>query len=78
MITALNRKNPARIWKVSFFDVFDPGTIHPDRKIVFLLTGHSAGVTADASSVIDDKPEIGHTCAIIDLNGKDTKNILIV
>ncbi len=78
MITALNRKNSARIWKGSFFDVFDPGTIYPDREIVLLLARHSAGVTADAFPVIDDKPEVCHTSAIIDLNGKETKNILRV
>lgn len=78
MITSLNRKDPACIRKLTFLDVFDPGTIYANRKIMLLFAGHSTGMASDTFTVVDDEPIICHASGIIDLNGKETKNILDV
>ena len=78
MITSLNRKDPACIGEFPFLDIFYPGPIHADRHIMFLLASYSAGVTSDAFTIVDDEPEFCHAFRIIDLNGKETKTILIV
>ncbi len=76
MITSLNRKDPACIGKLTFFDVFHPGPIYANRKIMLLFAGHSTGMASDTFTVVDYEPIICHASGIIDLNGKETKNIL--
>lgn len=76
MITSLNRKNPACIRKLTFLDVFHPRPIYANWKIMLLFAGHSTGVASDTFTVVDDEPIICHASRIIDLNGKETKNIL--
>lgn len=78
MVASLNRKDPARIGEFPFLDIFHPCSIYADRHIMFLLASYSAGVTSNTFPIVDDEPEFCHASRIIDLNGKDTKNILIV
>ncbi len=78
MITSLNRKDTSSIWEIAFLDIFHPGPIYTNRKIMLLFAGHSTGMAPDTFTVVDDKPIICHASRIIDLNGKETKNILIV
>jgi hypothetical protein len=76
VITSLNRKYPACVGKFTFLDVLHPGPIHTDRQIMFLLASHSTGMTSDAFPIVDNEPKIRHASRIIDLNAKETKNIL--
>ena len=76
MITSLYRKDAACIWEFPFLDIFHPRAIYSDRKIMLLLASDSTGVTSDAFPVVDDEPKFCHAFRIIDLNGKETKNIL--
>jgi hypothetical protein len=78
VVASLNRKDPAGIREFTFFNIFDPGSINADWDIMFLLASYSAGVTSDAFAIVDDEPEFCHAVRIIDLNGKETKNILNV
>lgn len=43
------------VWKLAFLDVFDPGAIHSDRNVVFLLAGDRAGMAADAAVLVNDE-----------------------
>jgi hypothetical protein len=45
---------------------------------MLLFAGHSTGMAPDTLTVVDDEPIICHASRIIDLNGKETKNILLV
>ncbi len=78
MITSLNRKDAASIWEMAFLDIFNPRPIYTNRKIMLLLAGHCTGMASDTFTVVDDEPIICHASRIIDLNGKETKNILLV
>jgi hypothetical protein len=55
MVAAEHREVPAGIRVVAFFDVLDPGAIHPHCNVVFFFTGNRTGVTTDATILIDDK-----------------------
>src|SRR5262249_44362161 len=55
MIAAEYSEVPARIRVAAFFDVLHPGAIHAHRDVMLFLTGNRAGVTADATILIDDK-----------------------
>jgi hypothetical protein len=77
VITSLHRKDPTGVWEITLFDIFHPGSIDANRKIMLLFARNSAGMTADTFTVVDDEPIICHASRIIDLNGKETKNILI-
>jgi len=43
------------IGKLAFLDVFDPGPIDSNRDIVLFLAGYRAGMTANATVLIDNK-----------------------
>jgi hypothetical protein len=58
MITTMNRKFPSVIGEFTFFNIFHMGTIHTDWNIVFTFTCHSAGMAANAQSIIYNKPVI--------------------
>jgi hypothetical protein len=58
VITPHNRKQPPRIGKGAFLDVFDPCSIYAHWHLVLGLAGNSAGVTTDTLSVVDDEAEI--------------------
>ena len=53
MIAPHYRKQPPRVGKRPFLDIFDPGAIYANRDLVFSFTGNSAGVTTDTFSVVD-------------------------
>ena len=78
MVASLNRKHTAGVRELPFFNIFYPGSINADWHIMLLLASYSAGVTSDAFAIVDDEPEFCHAVRIIDLNGKETKNILNV
>ena len=42
-------------WINPFFDVLHPSPVHSDGNIVFFLACHRAGMTTDATVLIDDK-----------------------
>jgi len=58
MIATLHRKHAPRVRKFAFFDVLDPGAIHPDRQVMLLLASDSASVTSNAFPIVDDEAVI--------------------
>jgi hypothetical protein len=58
MIAAHDAEEPSRIRKFAFFDIFDPGSIDPDRDLMFGLARDRAGVATDAFSVVDDETKV--------------------
>ena len=55
MIATLHRKQATCVRKFPLFYVLHPGAIHADRQIVFLLASDSAGVTANAFTIVNDE-----------------------
>ncbi len=55
MVAAQHCEVSPRVGIESFFDVLDPGSIHADGDVVLFLAGHRAGMTADATVLIDDE-----------------------
>lgn len=55
MVATLDGKQPPGMREFAFLDVLDPGSIHADRKIVFLFARHCTGMTTDALPVVDDE-----------------------
>jgi hypothetical protein len=55
VIAARNLKNATSIGVGSLLDVLHPGAVYGEGNVVFRFTGDSAGVTADALTVIDDE-----------------------
>ena len=63
MVTAQHSKVASCIGEGSFFDIFHPGAVHSQGHLVFLFTGHTASVTANAFAVIDEKAKFhGRSC----------------
>lgn len=58
MVAPHHRKQPLRVGELAFLDVLDPGPIHADRYIMLRLARDGAGMTSNASSVVDNKTEI--------------------
>ena len=58
MITAHDRKHPARIRELALFYILNPGPIDPDGDIMFCFTCNRAGVAADAVAIVDDESKI--------------------
>ena len=58
MIAPLHRKNSSCAGEFPLLNVLHPGTIDPDRKIMFLLARYSASMTSDAFTVVDNEPVI--------------------
>ena len=46
------------------FNIFDPGSVDPDRYIVFTFTCNSTSVTANALSVIYNESVVGHMLGV--------------
>ena len=55
MVTTVYKKIAARIGKLAFFYIFDPGTIDANGHVMFRFTRHSTGVTAYTLALIDNK-----------------------
>jgi hypothetical protein len=58
MVTTHYRKQPARVGKRALFDVLYPSPVNTDRHFMLGLAGNSAGVAADALSVVDYEAKI--------------------
>ena len=58
MITAHDGKHPARVGKLPFFYIFDPGPIDPDRDIMFCFAGNRTGVAANTVAVVNYESKI--------------------
>jgi len=55
VIAAVNKKIAPRIGKLALLDVLYPRAVNPDRNIVFGLTSHGTGMTADAFALVNNK-----------------------
>jgi hypothetical protein len=55
MIATEHREVPAGIRVAPLFNILHPCAIHAYRDVVLFFAGHRAGVTADATILIDDK-----------------------
>jgi hypothetical protein len=55
MIAAEHREVSSRIWVAALFDILHPCAIHAHRDVMLFFARHRAGVTADATVLIDDK-----------------------
>ncbi len=55
MVASPLGENPPGIWKFSFFNLFDIGSVNANRNVVFTFTSGGAGMTTDAFSVVNDK-----------------------
>ena len=58
MITAHDRKHPARIRELPLFYILDPGPINSNRDIMLCFAGNRAGVAADAVAIVDYESKI--------------------
>ena len=58
MITAHDRKHPARIRELPLFYILDPGPIDPDRNIMLCFTSNRAGVAADTVAIVNYESKI--------------------
>jgi len=56
MVASQYRKMAPSIGVSAFFNVLYPSAIHAERNIMLFLASHRAGVTADASVLINDEP----------------------
>jgi len=65
MIAARDLKNAAGVGEGSLLDVLHPSTVYGEGNVVLGFAGDSAGMTADALTVIDDEsvshPEVCST-----------------
>ena len=61
MIAARHLKKAARVGKLPFFDIFDPGPAYSERNFIFRLTGDTTGMTTNTSPIVDDKAKIHFT-----------------
>ena len=60
MVAAMHAEFSRGIRIGSFLDVLDVRPIDADGHIVLGLAGHSAGVTTDAGSIVDDESIVDH------------------
>ena len=58
VIAAHHRENPAGVWKSPFLDVLHPSPVHSDWNVMFGFAGDGAGVTTDATTVVNDEAKI--------------------
>ena len=58
MVASRDVKTSPQVGVGSMFDGFDPGSVDPQRDLVFAFAGGRAGVAADTTPVVDDKTEI--------------------
>jgi hypothetical protein len=56
VIAAVNRKVAPGMREFSFFHVLYPGSVHPDRNGMLRLARNGAGMAANASAIVYDKP----------------------
>src|SRR5262249_13316993 len=56
VVTSHHPEMAANVGELAFLDVLDPGAKPPHRNLMFLLARHRAGVTANTSVLIDNKP----------------------
>ena len=55
MVTSVYKKIAARIGKLAFFNIFDPGTIDANWHVMFRFTRYGTGMTAYTLALIDNK-----------------------
>jgi hypothetical protein len=60
MIAAIDKKITARIGKLAFFDVLDPGSVNANGNIMFGFARYSTGMTAYTLALVDDKGVFRH------------------
>lgn len=65
MVAPQYRENASGIRELSFFHLFDPGTIYAQWNIVFRLAGDCASVTSNTLSVVDNKSELHEAAAVM-------------
>jgi hypothetical protein len=58
VITTHHAKQPPRIGKLAFLDVFDPRPIYADGHLMLRFAGDRASVAADTFAVVDDEAKI--------------------
>ena len=60
MVAPHHRKQPARIRILPFLDIFHPGSVDTHRNLMLTFAGNRTGVTADTTSIVNNKTVIGH------------------
>ena len=61
MVTTQDRKESPNIREGSLLYIFHPCSVRADGHIVFRLAGERAGVTTDATALVDDEG-VAHMC----------------
>ena len=61
MVTTQDRKESPNIREGSLLYIFHPCSVRADGYIVFCLAGERAGVTTDATALVDDEG-VAHMC----------------
>jgi hypothetical protein len=72
MVAAHHRKDPAGVRKITFFNIFDPSPVDPDRHVMLRFACHRAGMTTNAVAVIDYKSEIQQFLLTLKYFNKDS------
>jgi hypothetical protein len=60
VIATVDEEIAARVGKLAFFDIFDPGAIDANRDVVLCFASHCAGVAANTLALVDDKGVFRH------------------
>jgi hypothetical protein len=68
VVAAEHREVPPRIRVAALFNILHPCAVYSHRDVVLFLAGHRAGVTADATVLIDNK-SVAHYKAFLPMPG---------